>query len=474
MAVNLNALAASLPANNYKLDGGLGGAVSGMQIADYLDNRERGTRSDDLEYEAKQNELMNALADNPQKELARQLALTKGGAEQDLFKTGLPQQAAKLKLEDEIKTIQMKEGPRALDKLEEQSRYWEALSEAHSRGVLDQHRDLFVKQGAALGLPPVNFNDPNLGATLAKYKQRAVETRDVLGKLRVQKQQQDWQGGENEADRKNRLEMARIAAGKQRSTVPENNMLMDIQAKDTIEEKDLTKMTTIMDLRLKQTGDMAALEKDKASLRNIWSPNPKKQVEDKSHFGIKMKDYKSDEAWAEAVINARKAEEISSKIEAYLMDKPLVIKGETVGVIGENAADKLREVVYKRYGVDYKGGNTNARQNSPTQGVAAGATPQAAGPSKAPAVKPVKARTEADVTPALVSGFKTQILGKYKNDYQDAIDAVKADKAKTPYEQAMKTQVITALAQELLQSQTKKATDELPPPVVMDPNGAPM
>ncbi len=371
MAVNLNALAQSLPANNYKLDGGLGGAVSGMQIADYLDNRERGTRSDDLEYEAKQNELMNALADNPQKELARQLALTKGGAEQDLFKTGLPQQAAKMKIEDEIKTIQMKEGPRALAKLEEQSNYWEALAESHSRGTLEQNRELFVKQGAALGLPPINFNDPNLGATLAKYKQRAADTKEVLGRLRVQHDQQNWQGGENRENRASaeRIAQSRNTGGVKLSSNPDNNVINQMMAKSEITDDDVRRLSVAYDNKLKAGADGAALEPMRKSFETQWTITKNKKDRDPE-----MKLYDSAQAYSTAKMTEWRAQKVAEQIVSQMSGKPLIVNGKVVGEIGESSQNMIADLVTKQ---------STGGKNEQTKGSGS----QSSGPSAAPAAK---------------------------------------------------------------------------------------
>lgn len=380
MPVNLNTLAATLPGNNYKLDSAIGGAVSGMQIADYLDNRERGTRYDDLEYSQKLNQVNNEMADNPQKELARKLSMSKTGAEQEMYDSGLAQQEMQAKAKDAIATVEQKEGTRGLQRLVEQSDYWDEVYKAHKAGTLQDQAAVFQKHGAALGLPPINLNDPNLGKKLQAHFDAAVVTRKLAGELVKQRQMQTWTGTQN--DNKNATALAvaqaRNTGGPKMSSNPDYNVINQVRYKaeqgEPVTEHDILRISVANENRFKATAGDSLMSRSK--LEQDWILNKNNKKDRPADHAL----YSTAQDYAEAKIKSERAERLAEQAISQLSGAPLVVQGQIVGTIGDDTRDVIKAIVNKQP----IGGTTNAK-DSGSVGANPGQVKSSAGQAAGPA-----------------------------------------------------------------------------------------
>ena len=246
MAINPATLSQTLPQNDYHLSGGLGGYVSGMQIADYLDNMGRGRRSDDLEYATKQNELENAQLDNPLKQAVRQLSMSKTGAEQNLFNDGTAQEAMRAKVNNEIETAYAARGARGVKELQDQGDFFHQADIAIKSGnmtpeIWQDH----VKKGAAIGLklPPVL--DPDTVEKIGKYAKVGLLTRQQAAARQTQAEHESFTATQNELNRKSALEIARtrVAAGMNKGSA-DNAFIRAVDDAEEIADSDVSRYIT--------------------------------------------------------------------------------------------------------------------------------------------------------------------------------------------------------------------------------------
>lgn len=367
MPINPAALAATLPGNNYKLDGGLGGYVSGMQIADYMANMPRAQRDSDLEYDAKKNELDNAMLDNPVKELTRQLSMSKMGAEQDLLNTGKPQEAMRLKVENEIEKVHAERGTRGVKELQDQADlFWEGKNKIDS-GLMDEKSwQDFVNRGKKVGLnlPPVMT--PDVQQQIRKHGEVAAVTREMAGRRVVQSMHEQWQSGENRSRERSALEVARARAAATGSRgSADNAFVRAVDESDIIEPSDIPRYAVAM--ANKQKGALSAVMQSSMKRELITEWNAERDPKKRAAMGPSAIEY------AEKKIQVMLHQDVVDTTLRSLQGKTLKMPDGTTRVIDENAKPLIEQLV--------KGVPTNA---TPTQGKSPQGSPAPKGSDQAP------------------------------------------------------------------------------------------
>lgn len=392
MAINPAALAATLPQNNYKLDGGLGGYVAGMGIDDYGINMRQAQADAGLEHQIRQNDFTNMQADNPVKELTRQLAMQKGGAELDLYKTGRPQEAMRLQVENEIEKVHAERGTRGVKELQNQADlFWEGDNIIKSGGMNATRWADFVSRGKKIGLSlPPTFT-PEVAKEIEKNAALSSITRELAGKRVVQSMHETWQSGENRRREGSALEVARArAAASGNRGAADNAFIRAVDDSDVIEAADVSRYAVALE------------NKQKGVLQSVVTAQARRDAI--TEFNTKPKEWREKNGpaskWADEQVNSMLREQMVDSTLRSLQGKTIKMEDGTTHVIGENSKSVIEKLVKgvttnatKTQGQSQSGSGRTTSQGTKPAGQAAGAEKKSSVLDQDPRLQAIAKRT---------------------------------------------------------------------------------
>lgn len=414
MPINPMTLAQTLPANEYKMGGGLGGYMSGMQLADYLDNMDRARNWDNLQMNSETNKYNNEIADNPVKEAERAVKINNANLTNELFKSGDMQEVARAKIREQLDKINTDQSSNAIARLNNQSSFMFNLGKELSEGVISpidatayQAR---VEEGRKLGinLPPTL--NPETMQKIIKMGKIASITQEEIRQVRSTEKSQTFQK-EMQADRlaSQERQAASRNANRGLSTDPWRQIIQRTIAKEDLSEKDIRGFVGALIYQVKSTPYLAELDRSRKEASSSWKMAGNKKTPE-------MAKYKTSEDYAESVFRNNLEQYLLGQTMSLLDGKSIVDDNTNpVGSIGPDSVQGIVGII--KQVVSNEGGLPNEQRTN--QGVSQSPVEKGSAPTSPSSGKAnsslVGPNPEDSIAGVMNSPYVTQMIEKHSN-----------------------------------------------------------
>lgn len=350
MPINPMALSQTLPGNDYKFSGGLGGFVSGMQLADYLDNMDRGRMDDDLQRASSANKLQNELLDNPLLAAQREQKLNEANTTNDMYNSGDMQEMARQKVRTEIDNMKTKQGENAVARLGQQSDFILETSKRIESGDLNP-LDVggwrsWSEQGSKLGLTLPETLDPESMTKLRKMGQVASITKQEMARTRELDKTQTFTAQQNKLNRESNERIAQTRASNTgRSSNPMNRIIQEVMNKDEVSGSDISQFSSALVTNFRNSPGGQQLQQVRKDASDDYRTAGTKRTQE-------MIDAGSPAEYANRKAMKFIQDNIVPTVLSFLDGKTLTNdSGEPIGTIGQGAkplvTQKVMEAILK-------------------------------------------------------------------------------------------------------------------------------